>query len=313
MSATGSTLSLTTPGDFDLPRAVCSYGYFMLAPNFWDAAKKAFHRPLHGHRDRIIQTVTTQPGRGSLRVRCDRRVTREEGELIRAAIRRMLRVDDDMSLWHAVNTKAKRAGFGRLFRSPSFYEDVVKTMTGCNVTWPNTMRMNGLLCEHIGKGAFPTPAQLAAVKPEALKARCKVGYRAERIVRFARSIVTADIDPAWFEHDDRTTDELFTALRGIYGLGPYAASNMCQCLGRYDRLAIDSETYRHFTQVHGMKRPKNPLKMHKRIERHYAKYRPYQFLAYWFELWGAYEDRFGDARRWDANEHGPNFTAAVLR
>ena len=33
---TGSVLHIVSPKDFDLARDVCSYGYFVLMPNYWD-------------------------------------------------------------------------------------------------------------------------------------------------------------------------------------------------------------------------------------------------------------------------------------
>src|SRR5690606_36539044 len=103
-------------------------------------------------------------------------------------------------------------------------------------------------------------------------------------------------------------DALFARLRTIHGIGPYAAGNLCQLLGRYDRLAIDSETYRHYCQVTGIVRPSNPQTLHDAIEARYAHYRPYQFLAYWFELWTAYEQKVGDASTWNAQDQGATLT-----
>ncbi len=312
MAASGSVITVKVPRGFDLPRAVCSYGYFLLAPNRWEGAAKRLCCSLRGDNDRLIHTVISGRRRDVLNVACDRRVSRAEAAGLRRQVSRMLRLDEDFRLWYRVCPEARRAKFSRLFRSPTLFEDVVKTMTGCNVTWPNTMRMNALLCEHVGGGGFPTPRQLAGVRPDWLKRHCKIGYRAKRIVLLARDVVKGKLDLDWFEDPGHTTDEVFGGLLEIYGIGEYAAGNLCQLLGRYDRLAIDTETYRHFRQAYGLATPDNPKKLHKRIEAHYAKYAPYQFLKYWFELWRAYEARVGDARTWDADRDGASFTAANL-
>jgi 3-methyladenine DNA glycosylase/8-oxoguanine DNA glycosylase len=193
---------------------------------------------------------------------------------------------------------------------------MVKTITGCNVTWPNTMRMNALLCTEVGAGGFPTPGQLARVTPGWLKRHCKVGYRAGRIVGLARAVASGRLMLERFEDQARGSDQVHADLCRLPGIGPYAAANILQLLGRYDRLAIDTETYRHFRQAHGIPTPRTPAglrRLHRRIERAYARFAPYQFLAYWFELWRGYERRAGDARDWDAAEHGATFTAAHLR
>lgn len=288
----GSTLTLPVPRDFDLARAVCSYGYFILAPNRWEPATRALHRPLRGKRERLIHATITQNSR-QIRIACNKRLDRDEQASVKRQVTRMLRVDEDFRGWRKVHPQAKRGRFARLFRSPTLFEDIVKTITSCNVSWPNTRRMNTLLCEQVGKGGFPTPRQLARMKPGDLKARCKVGYRAERIVRLAQCVHDGDLDLAWFEHPGRTGDEVYHALLDIHGIGPFAAANVCQTLGHYDRIAIDTETYRHYCDTNGIDRPDNPKELHDAIEAHYERYAPYQFLAYWFDLWGDYEKFVG--------------------
>ena len=311
-SDTGTTLRVHTPTGFDMPRVVCSYGYFMLAPNHWAARGQSLTRPVRLDTGEPVVITCRQSRAGApVRVHIDRRLPRRAQTRVRHNVRRMLRLDEDLTDWFARHPTARRARFGRLFRSPTLFEDMIKTITGCNVTWRQTMRMNDLLCQRIGGGAFPTAAQLARQTPSALKRRCKVGYRAERIVQLARDVDRGRLDLAWFERAGRTSDEVYDALRAINGIGPYAAANLCQLLGFYDKLAIDTETYRHFCHVHNIERPKDPSKLHQRIERHYAQHAPHQFLAYWFELWRDYERRIGDARHWQPEAEGPAITEAA--
>ena len=279
-----STLTLPLPHAFDLTAAVCSYGFYVLAPNNWDAATCTLRCPLRGDGDRIV-TVTVRTHGDCLRVRCDTTLAAAERPMIRGQVARMLRLDEDFTGWFTRHRQARRRRFARLFRSPTLFEDIVKTFTCCNVTWKNTLTMNRLLCEHHGGGAFPTPPELAKVSEATLKRTCKVGYRAGRIVKLARDFADGRLHDGMFEDPSLTTGELFDRLRRVHGVGPYAAGNLCQLLGRYDRLAIDSETYRHFCQVERIDRPKNPATLHDRIEARYAPYEPYQFLAYWYELW----------------------------
>jgi 3-methyladenine DNA glycosylase/8-oxoguanine DNA glycosylase len=257
-------------------------------------------RPLHlDDQHPVVITLkqtTHRPDR--LRIQCDTALSAEARRDVKEQVRRMLRLDEDLSDWFARFPQAKKEGFGRLFRSPTLFEDLIKTITGCNVAWPNTMRMNRLLCEQIGGGAFPSPAQLAACSVPHLKRQTKVGYRAERIVRLARQVRDRTLDLTWFQQPQRRSDEVFAALRKLHGFGPYAAANACQHLGFYDQLAIDSETYRHFCKHFDLPRPSDPTKLHAQIEAHYNQYAPYQFLAYWHELWRDYERKLGAARDW---------------
>jgi len=259
-----STLTLPVPHRFDLARAVCSYGYFILAPNRWDIARQRFARPLRLPDESLVETEARQV-KTRLVIACGRPLQRDEQACVKDAYRRMLRFDEDFTDWRKLHPQAARRGFERLFRSPTFFEDAVKTITGCNVTWTNTIRMNELLCAHYGDGGFPSPRKLARAKAETVKKTCKVGYRAERIVRLAQAIERGDIDPAWFEYASHPTDTLFAELKNLYGFGDYAANNMLQLLGRYDRLPIDSETYRHFCQLKHIDRPKDPTELHPRI------------------------------------------------
>ncbi|MEM6750669.1 MAG: hypothetical protein AAF612_09385, partial [Planctomycetota bacterium] len=102
------------------------------------------------------------------------------------------------------------------------------------------------------------------------------------------------------------------------GIGPYGAANVCTLLGHYDRIPIDTETYRHMVQHYGWARPGDdaaPAKadLDRAIEAHYALAAPYQFKQYWFELWRDYERRRGPAWRWRPKTVGPTFTASQLQ
>ncbi|MEM7627055.1 MAG: endonuclease III domain-containing protein [Planctomycetota bacterium] len=317
----GTTLTITPPAGppkFDLHRAVCSYGYFLLAPNLWDIEKKVLHRPLRTQAGRLVHTVLRQRRDGRLALRCDRTVDRADHGYLREQVARMLRFGEDYRGWRKAHPEARQKRYDRMFRSPTLFEDMVKTITSCNVTWRNTIVMNKMMVTHVGYGGFPTPTQLADFGEQRLRDKCKVGYRAERIVRLARMVADGELDLAWFESPERTSDELYDALLELHGIGPYAAANLCHLVGRYDKLAIDTETYRHFCLHYKIKRPANGhaaglKRLHARIEKHYGQYAPHQFLAYWFELWEDYQSRYGPAWRWDRETTGTQFTAAVLK
>ncbi|QDU87629.1 hypothetical protein Pla175_09940 [Pirellulimonas nuda] len=309
-----SRLSLATPEGFAFNRAVCSYGYFLLAPNRWRPAEQALeHTAAPEGAGPTLLRVTQPKGAGApLRIECATRLDRAQAGHVKQALRRMLRLDDDLSAWRRLHPKARRRGFGRLFRSASLFEDMVKTITGCNVTWRNTIVMNRLLAERFGAGAFPSPAQLARVAPERLKAEAKVGYRAERIIQLAQRFEEGSIEPGWFESPQHSTGQLREALLAIHGFGPYAAANMLQLLGRFDHVPIDTETYRHYCLQQGVERPADAAALDAQIRAHYDRYHPYQFLAYWFDLWRDYQRRFGNAWTWDPDTAAGNFTASVL-
>jgi 3-methyladenine DNA glycosylase/8-oxoguanine DNA glycosylase len=150
---------------------------------------------------------------------------------------------------------------------------------------------------------FPTARRLADVSLRDWKRLARVGYRAEFLHRLSRDVVDGRLDLDAIEHFDGPGDELHKRLKCIHGVGDYAAGNLCMLLGRYDRLAIDTEMMRHLKT----QRPRvrwTPA----RIRRHYDAWRPYQFLAYWYELWQGYTQKHGAAQNWTPEQTGRRIT-----
>jgi 3-methyladenine DNA glycosylase/8-oxoguanine DNA glycosylase len=227
----------------------------------------------------------------------------------------MLRLDDSaetIAEFHRLDPRWKRSGRGRLMRSPTFFEDVIKTVTSCNVTWPSTVTMNRRLCEVVGRGgAFPAPKKLARTRCATLRARCRVGYRDARILELASMFASGEIEPEWFE-DPATPDEaLWDRLLALPGIGPYAAANIMQLLGRYHRLPLDSESIRHGKAVLGLKGTDRAIMqaMHK----HFAPFGRHAFRSYWFELWRFYERKAGPSWTWEKRRVASSFTASQLK
>ncbi|WP_432798798.1 hypothetical protein [Poriferisphaera sp. WC338] len=307
-------LKIPLPAGFKLQSAVCFYGFFVLAPNHWLPDKNTLLRPLRIGGE-IIQTTVTQQRR-TLIIDLAPAINPADQDIVYAQVRRMLRLDESFSTWWDIHPQAKTRRFGPMFRSPTLFEDIIKTFTTCNVTWPNTKRMNELLVKHIGGGAFPTPEQLAAVTEGELKAMAKVGYRAQRMIKLAEDTLSGTLNLHTLEYGDLPPDELFKQLRSIHGLGPYGASNLCQLLGSYQRIPIDTETHRHFCQKMNLKRAKDSKQIKKldaKIEKHYARWAPYQFLAYWFDLWLGYEDHLDKPSEDWAHEETSVFTASEMK
>jgi 3-methyladenine DNA glycosylase/8-oxoguanine DNA glycosylase len=313
-----TTLTITPPDDFDLARDVCSYGYFLLEPNHWDPDARTLARVLDPLGTPALAVIDQRPS-GRLRARFDRTLTRAEQGAARSQITRMLSLDlpaSEVADFHRTDPRWKKSGRARLFRSPTLFEDIVKTVTSCNVAWPSTITMNRRLCEVMGarcvSGArdFPTPAKLARANPATLRARCRVGYRDARIVELAKLTRAGAIDEAWLS-DPATDDEaVFKFLKTLPGVGPYAAGNIMQLLGRCSRLALDTESLRHARAVLGMDGTDAALM--KRLAAHYEPFGRHKFRSYWFELWDFYESKRGPAHTWDKHTTGTTFTAAQL-
>ena len=313
-----TTLTIAPPTDYDLARDVCSYGYFLLEPNRWDPGSRTLTRGLHLPGGPAGVRIGQGSG-GALRARFDRSLDRSEQRAARGQIVRMLALDtgeDEVRAFHRVDPRWRASGRARLFRSPTLFEDVVKTVTSCNVSWPSTITMNRRLCEVCGVRrptgvlSFPTPAKLARTKPETLRARCRVGYRDGRIVALARLFRSGAIEEARLTDPATPDDDVFAFLVSLPGIGPYAAGNIMQLLGRYSRLALDTESLRHARSVLGMEGTDGALM--KRLAAHYEPFGAHRFRSYWFELWDFYESRRGPAHTWDRDTTGTTFTASQL-
>ncbi|TVQ31086.1 MAG: hypothetical protein EA376_10900 [Phycisphaeraceae bacterium] len=303
----GTRLTIRPPSDFVLRRDVCSYGYFLLAPNFWDPDRQSLTRIFDLDVGAAAVTLTQAPVKrgGPIAARADRALSRAEQGELRRQVGRMLRLDEDPAAFHRVDPRWKRSGRGRLFRSPTFFEDVVKTVTSCNVTWPGTMRMNRRLCEMINP-AFPSPEQLARKRPAWLRSRCGVGYRDVRLVELGRLFASGEVEAAWFEDPDRSDEEVDTALRALPGVGPYASANIMQLLGRCSRIAMDTEAVRHGREALGMTGSTRAVE--RALQAHYEPFGEHKFRSYWFEMWTRYEEGRGPAWTWEPETTGATLT-----
>lgn len=321
------TLRLPAPDDYVLSRDACSYGYFLLSPNRWDVREQSLSRVLSLPAGPVLIRITQPGGAGSpLRVAASRSLSAGDRAAAERQVRRMLRLDesaDDIAAFHRLDPRWKRSGRGRLFRSPTLFEDILKTVTSCNVTWPGTVHMNRRLCEVLGETpgpaadeprSFPHAARLARVRPQTLRARCRVGYRDARIVELARlcsrPASRGGVDLERLEDPATPDDAVHRTLLGLPGIGPYAAANIMQLLGRYSRLPLDTESVRHGRTVLGY--TGTSAQVMKRVRDHYAPFGPHAFRSYWFEMWAFYESKHGPAHTWERDSTGRMFTAAQL-
>lgn len=321
-----AAFTLPTPRDYLLHRDACSYGYFLLEPTRWSVPDRALRRTLTLDDDHAVTVIITQPparprarpARGTpLLVEADAALTTHDRARAAAMLVRMLRLDEPAAAlrhFHRLDPRWKPSGRGRLFRSPTLFEDVAKTVTSCNVTWPGTVQMNRRLCEVLGPRSaagfhgFPSPARLARTRPATLRARCRVGYRDQRLVDLARLFAAADA-PA-LEDPSLDDESLRARLLELPGVGPYAAANILQLLGRYAHLPLDTESVRHGRAVLGFRGSARAIM--RRVQRHFAPFGEHRFRSYWFELWADYERQRGPAWTWDREQTGATFTAAKL-
>ncbi|OVA06873.1 hypothetical protein BVC80_497g27 [Macleaya cordata] len=70
---------------------------------------------------------------------------------MQAQVGRMLHISEEderkINEFHKLHPVSKNRGFGRLFRSPTLFEDMVKSILLCNCRWGRSMDMARALCE----------------------------------------------------------------------------------------------------------------------------------------------------------------------
>lgn len=198
--------------------------------------------------------------------------------------------------------------------------DTQSSVTCDSETILNAYESPGDVCASNQIGDFPTPEELAVLSVDFLSKRCGLGYRAKRILLLAQSIVEDKLPgklplSKLEEVCDRSTlanfDAIDKQLSCISGFGPFTHANILMCMGFYNRIPVDTETVRHLRQFHG--RSGCTLRtVQKDLEAIYRRYEPFQFLAYWSEVWGDYDKRFGEISKMSPSDY-KLFTASNMR
>jgi 3-methyladenine DNA glycosylase/8-oxoguanine DNA glycosylase len=205
------------------------------------------------------------------------------------AVRQMLRLDADLSAFYAIALEDgdltwAASGAGRMMRSPTVFEDVVKTICTTNCAWSATVRMTTALVEHLGaeapdgRRAFPTPAAMAEAGEDFYRDVVRAGYRGAYLRSLALSVAEGVLDLEALNDPALPEAEVADRLLALPGCGPYATAHMMMLLGRYSRLILDSWTRPKYARVNGRKAADRT------IERRFRRYGDYAGLAFWLYL-----------------------------
>ena len=215
----------------------------------------------------------------------------EKNEVLKA-VRHILRFDDDLDDFYSTIGKedalawVQRVNAGRLLRSHTVFEDLVKTMCTTNCSWGLTKSMTTNLVEKLGepaidgKIAFPSPNALASVPEDFFRNEIRAGYRSPYFVELAESVASGRLDPETWLASELPTSELKKEIKKVKGIGDYAAENLLKLLGRYDGLALDSWLRAGFYKKHNREK----ICTDKKIEKHYKKFGKWKGLAIWCDM-----------------------------
>ena len=284
------SIFIPTPDHFSFNATVYSHGWCELAPFELDVENWRLSYVFYdADQKRAVSAVITETKGG---VNIERASSKIDAARIELDVRHILRLDDDLDGFYDSIVghnglewvAEKRAG--RLLRSPTVFEDLVKTICTTNCSWALTKNMTGNLVEKLGspvgngENAFPTAAAMASVSPDFYREEIRAGYRSPYFFELAESVASGTLDPESWLHSDLPTAELKKEMKKVKGVGDYAAENLLKLVGRYDGLALDSWLRSQFYKKHNGEKVCDD----KKIERHYRKFGQWRGLAIWCDM-----------------------------
>ena len=294
------TTKVATP--FSLKATVLSHGWHECSPMSWCEEMRCY-QIIERHGDCACRVSVIEGKRTTTSVTL--RVTIEGAGIdedfvreVRRRVRKTLNLDRDLSGFYERCRKdptlyiLEKIGAGRTIRSASMAENIIKALCATNVNWTQAVKMINRIAQlgpfipHFRNlNAWPTPREILRAGERYLIEVCRVGYRADSIMRFCRDVCEGRLDPEALDEQaaapDAITDDLLALLRSIRGIGPSSAHYLLSFLGRSDRISIDSVTIAHVADTYY----KGKIPTNKQIEKIYAKYGNWKQSAWWFEQW----------------------------
>jgi 3-methyladenine DNA glycosylase/8-oxoguanine DNA glycosylase len=279
----------------DLWRTLVSHGVASLPPSDLDEEARVLTVtvPVPRAKPRTIRIREGRRGRAQINVLGPAPGARVRQQL-RDVVARMLNLDEDLAPLYAAAASDRQlswivSGAGRMFRSPTVFEDVVKTICTTNCTWSATERMVGALVAGLGEEsaggfgrAFPTPAAMVSAPEAFYRDVVRAGYRGAYLRTLAADVATGALDLEQLRTaapHDLPDEEVAARLLALPGVGPYAAAHVMMLLGRHSRLILDSWTRPKYARLNGGLEAGD-----RQIEKRFDRYGPYAGLAFWLFL-----------------------------
>ena len=274
-----------------------------LAPNEIDDAGTSLTTTLALNGSaRAVRIIEKTPGSLAVHVAGRPLVPRTQKALA-TALRQIFALDDDLAPFYAAvagddDLAFATKGIGRMLRSPTVFEDVVRTVCTTNCAWSATIRMIEALVTHLGQRApdapksgwrgraFPSPEALAGAEEKFYKDVARAGYRGAYFRKLGELVASGEIDlESWFDapRTELADHDLEKRLLALPGVGPYAAAHVMLLRGRRSRLVLDSWTRPAYARLIGKKKISD-----KAIARRFKRYRDEAGLAFWLLLWKRY-------------------------
>jgi 3-methyladenine DNA glycosylase/8-oxoguanine DNA glycosylase len=294
---------------FNFLSVVNSHGWRQLAPFAYDENTNTLCYTLRLSNGRVVEIKVRDVAEG-VSVETEK-LDKPERREVAEKVTWMFGLDMDFSRFYAAArgepklALAKKRALGRVLRSPTLFEDVIKTILTTNTLWAATKNMTLKLVNEFGlalsgglsspyslgvskptveahlKKSFPTPEAIAASSPDVLKEKIRVGYRAPAIHQLADRIASGTFDLEALKTSALPTLELRKELLTINGVGPYAAANLLLIIGRSDFIPVDSWALKLVSHEWYRGKPITG----KEVEKRFEKWGEFKGLAFWFWDW----------------------------
>jgi 3-methyladenine DNA glycosylase/8-oxoguanine DNA glycosylase len=285
-------IKIPTPlNNFSFRRTVMSHGWYALPPFDFDESKWILRRVIDISPAKPV-AVTITAIKGGLRVVTSSTLNpAARGKIIRD-VRHMFRLDDDLQgFYEAMAHEPEFAwianeGAGRLLRSPTVFEDLVKMICTTNCSWALTEKMVNALVNELGREtadgrrSFPAPEAMARPTEKFYRDRIRAGYRSPYLKELAVRVASGELNVEHWLHAELPHDQFMKELKQVKGVGNYAAENLLKLLGRYDGLALDSWTRAQFVKMRNEGRKASD----KKIARYYKRFNSWRGLALWCDM-----------------------------
>jgi 3-methyladenine DNA glycosylase/8-oxoguanine DNA glycosylase len=271
----------------DFMRTIMSHGIADLPPGHVDERAHGYTTTvaLPTGPPRTIRITEGRPGFVEVAVQ-GRKPAARTVQALTTAVHEILNLDEDLSEFYALvaddpDLSWAAAGAGRLLRTPTVWEGVVKTICTTNCAWSATERMVGALVTNLGaaapggRRAFPTPKAMAEADERFYKQVIRAGYRGPYLRALSTDVAEGRLDLEQLLDPELLDDDVAARLLALPGVGPYATAQMMMLLGRHSRLILDSWSRPKYAKLNGRKASD------KTIERRFRRYKRYAGLAFW--------------------------------
>ncbi len=284
-------ITIPTPPEFSFKRTAMSHGWCQLLPFELDEERWILTRTLDLANSKPV-TVAIRGLRRSLKVKVPGDLTDSACDQIVRDVRHMLRLGEDMGEFYSLIASDLdfkwiiEQGAGRLLRSPTVFEDLVKMICTTNCSWALTKIMVTGLVKNLGRKSadgrrtFPTAKAMALMPLSFYQNEVRAGYRSSYLKELAERVASGKLNVEEWRTSSLTTTDLIKEMRGVMGVGPYAAENLLKLLGRYDGLALDSWTRARFFTIRNNGRKASDQK----IARYYSRFKEWRGLVLWCDV-----------------------------